>query len=192
MKTHAQHLKEAKIDDRDIPPSTQFSSMRRTAYVVPPEDSDSENESVDGSKKEGTESRQIKINRKERENSDDEDDIPLMELAKRIRARDAPESDEEETVDPVQSEQLDHNDQEVRESQDVEMEDPIDFSGQPDEEMSINAEHHKDVLSSNLNHIPPKVHTDHRKDQSFNPKVTSEDNITDTNDPIDNNKTNVD
>ena len=48
--------------------------------------------------------KQVEFCWKEREDSDEEDDIPLMELAKRIKSRENPESDEEyssNNMDPL-------------------------------------------------------------------------------------------
>ncbi len=69
--------------------------MRKAAYVIPHEDSESEEES------DREDDPLSKIARKyvrERENSDDEEDIPLMELAKRLKAREERIALEQEEV----------------------------------------------------------------------------------------------
>ena len=93
VKAHAQHLKRAYIDNWTVPDPTEARPNRRAAYVVPPEESDSEDQD------EQAENRQVRFCRKERQDSDEEDDIPLMELAKRIKDRNEAESDDEYSSD---------------------------------------------------------------------------------------------
>ncbi len=77
-------LRAANIDEWDIPKTPEGRPMRKAAYVVPPEDSESEEDT----EVEEPRRKIAKRYRHERDDSDDEDDIPLMELKKRLKARD--------------------------------------------------------------------------------------------------------
>lgn len=85
-KVHADHLKLAKIDQWTIPKTATGQPIRRAAYVVPPPSDDSISESSD-TEPNNPQEKLIKYARNEREDSGDEEDIPLMELAARLRAR---------------------------------------------------------------------------------------------------------
>ena len=61
--------------------------MRDAAYVIPPKASESESESDSDPDHNTPLARMIKKHRQERETSEDEDDIPLMELRKRLNYR---------------------------------------------------------------------------------------------------------
>ena len=87
-------LRAANIDEWVIPTSTDGRPLRKTAYVIPPEDS-SDEESSD-TDQEGPYEKLAKKYQKERDDSDEEDNIPLMELAKRLKARDAMKQEENE------------------------------------------------------------------------------------------------
>ena len=65
---------------------------RKARYVVNPESSSSEGSSDSEPDNTPSSHKIASKYRRERDNSSDEDDIPLMELAKRLRARDAPVS----------------------------------------------------------------------------------------------------
>lgn len=84
VNVHAENIRLAHIDVWPIPKSGSEKRIRKAAYAVPPTDSssDSSNESSEGEKSRDT---VIKQYRKERSESEDEDDIPLMELSKRLR-----------------------------------------------------------------------------------------------------------
>ena len=119
-KVHAELLRPAKINDWQIPKSETGRPIRKAAYVIPPDDSESE--SLSESENEVTSSNlqnesdqiiqkseldirsdrsgdvsdqdlDLPLNklaekyRRERAHSDYEDNIPLMELAKRFKAR---------------------------------------------------------------------------------------------------------
>ncbi|CAC5412417.1 unnamed protein product [Mytilus coruscus] len=81
-KAHAEQIRLAKLD-WEIPNNNQGKALRKAAYVVPVE-SQSEDSSDDESIDSDTPLNQIaKRYKKERENSDEEDDIQLMELSKK-------------------------------------------------------------------------------------------------------------
>ncbi|CAC5397875.1 unnamed protein product [Mytilus coruscus] len=85
-KAHAEQIRLAKLD-WEIPNNNQGKALRKAAYVVPVE-SQSEDSSDDESIDSDTPLNQIsKRYKKERENSDEEDDIPLMELSKKLRGK---------------------------------------------------------------------------------------------------------
>ena len=85
-------LRAANIDEWVIPTSTDGRPLHKTAYVIPPEDSsDGEFSDTD---QEGPYEKLAKKYQKERDDSDEEDNIPLMELAKRLKARDAMKQEE--------------------------------------------------------------------------------------------------
>jgi hypothetical protein len=67
--------------------------MRRTNYVVPPADEDSSEEEDIPEPLE----REIRHKQRERANSEDEEDIPLAELQKRIRAKKIIDQEETKT-----------------------------------------------------------------------------------------------
>ena len=91
-RVHAEMLRAANIDECVIPTSTDGRPLHKTAYVIPPEDS-SDEESSD-TDQEGPYEKLTKTYQKEKADSDDEDNIPLMELAKRLKARDAMKQEE--------------------------------------------------------------------------------------------------
>ena len=81
-KTHARHMRHAKIDEWKVPKDTEGRLLRRTTYVVPPEEeSSSEGETTPLQKI-------VRHKQQERDGSSDEDDIPTMELRRRLRSRD--------------------------------------------------------------------------------------------------------
>ena len=86
VKTHAEHLRIAKIENWDIPPDDSSKPYRMAAYVVPPQES---SEKGSSSESEGGNplSTVTKRYRRERDGSSDEEDIPLAELAGRLQAR---------------------------------------------------------------------------------------------------------
>jgi hypothetical protein len=87
VKSHAAHMRLANME-WEIPRNTTGRPLRKVAYMVPPEEelSSSESESDSGVKN-STQSKLAKRFRRKRENSSSEEDIPLFELATRLRAR---------------------------------------------------------------------------------------------------------
>ena len=86
VKAHAEHLRLAKIENWDIPPDDSSKPYRRAAYVVPPQES---SEVGSGSESQGGDplSKIAKGYGRERDRSSDEENIPLAELAGRLKAR---------------------------------------------------------------------------------------------------------
>ena len=88
-KAHAEHLRLAKIDDWDLTViKNPGRVLRNTNYVVPPQHSDSDSDESDDTDSDTPLSKVAKRFCRERSSSSSEDDIPLMELAKRLRERD--------------------------------------------------------------------------------------------------------
>lgn len=87
VKAHADHLRLADIDAWEIPKDRLGYPVRKAAYVVPPDSSS--DESIDGNdemvKQGGAMDKVVRRARRERENSSDEDEIPLAELARKLR-----------------------------------------------------------------------------------------------------------
>ena len=83
---HADHIKLAKIDQWEIPRAPTGQPRQRVAYDVPPFSDDSDFESFD-SQPENPRKKLIKLARKEKEDSEGEDNIPLTELALPLRER---------------------------------------------------------------------------------------------------------
>ena len=81
-KTHARHMRHAKIDEWKVPRDTEGRLLRRTTYVVPPEEESSSEEETTPLQK------IVRHKQQERDGSSDEDDIPTMELRRRLRSRD--------------------------------------------------------------------------------------------------------
>ena len=83
-KVHAEHLRYADLDEWEIPKDQTGKRLRPAQYVVPPLDPSSESESdVDKTRSNKLVDRQ----RRDRESSQSEDNIPLAELQNRIRSR---------------------------------------------------------------------------------------------------------
>ena len=99
-KVHARHLRHANIDEWEIPRDEDGRLLRRTTYVVPPEQSDNDQE-------EQTTPLQkvIRHKQQEREDSDDEADIPLAEMRRRLLSRDSkPEMPQDSECDTSDTE----------------------------------------------------------------------------------------
>ena len=92
-KVHAQDIRKAPVDDWEIPP-LQGHMLRKTNYVVPPENDDSQSETGSDDDKAPL-ARIAQRYRRQRHDSDSEEDIPLMELAKRLKASTCQTSDGE-------------------------------------------------------------------------------------------------
>ncbi|CAC5412411.1 unnamed protein product [Mytilus coruscus] len=108
-KAHAEQIRLAELD-WEIPNNNQGKALRKAAYVVPVE-SQSEDSSDDESIDSNTPLNQIaKRYKKETENSDEEDDIPLMELSKKLRGKTI--SSEQ---DNVNNGQIESDDQVIKE-----------------------------------------------------------------------------
>jgi hypothetical protein len=84
VKSHAEHLRLAKISDWPIP-KARGKILRKATQVVAPESSSSDSE--DEARQENARDRLNRGVRKEREHSSSEEDVPLMELRKRLRTR---------------------------------------------------------------------------------------------------------
>ena len=104
-KVHAERLHLANLE-WEIPKGK--SQPRKARYVVNPESSSSESSS--DSEPDNTPPLYKIANKYHREwdDSSDEDDIPLMELAKRLRARDAPMSSQESEDDNMEVDYVHH------------------------------------------------------------------------------------
>ena len=75
-------MRHAKIDEWKVPRDTEGRLLRRTTYVVPPEEeSSSEGKTTPLQKI-------VRHKQQKRDGSSDEDDIPTMELRRRLRSRD--------------------------------------------------------------------------------------------------------
>ena len=91
---HAKMLRAANIDEWVIPTYTDRRPLRKTAYVIQTEYSSYE-ESSD-TDQEGPYEKLAKKYQKERDDSDEEDNIPLMECAKSLKAGDGMKQEENE------------------------------------------------------------------------------------------------
>ena len=99
-KTHARHIRQAKIDEWKVPRNTEGRLLRRTTYVVPPEEEASSEEEMTPLQK------IVRHKQQERDGSSDKNDIPTMELRRRLRSRDTRQKElfnEDDTTknDPV-------------------------------------------------------------------------------------------
>ena len=92
-KVHAQDIRKAPVDDWEIPP-LQGHMLRKTNYVVPPENDDPQSE-IGSDDEKAPLARIAQRYRRQRYDSDSEEDIPLMELAKRLQASTCQTSDGE-------------------------------------------------------------------------------------------------
>ena len=81
---HAENTWLVHVDEWPLPEADTERPVRRAAFVVPPTDSSSDS-SDDSSQEESPHEKIAKRYRQERTESEDEDDIPLMELSKHIR-----------------------------------------------------------------------------------------------------------
>ena len=91
QKAHVENLRLANIDEWEIPRAVDGRAIRRAQYAVPPESSGDDTDSESEQRREMEEERPPDLSRRfrrEREDSSSEDDIPLMELTRRVRARD--------------------------------------------------------------------------------------------------------
>ena len=93
VESHANDILLANVDDWQIPATELGQPRRKAAYVVPPASDDSSSE--DESEPENAQQKMVRRAQHEREDSDSENEIPKMELAKRIRARELREQDEQ-------------------------------------------------------------------------------------------------
>jgi hypothetical protein len=84
-KAHARHLRPANIDNWEIPKDKLDRHLRKSVYVAPPDESEDSLSDAPSSEVELPRAKMTKWARKEREDWSSEDDIPLMELKKRIR-----------------------------------------------------------------------------------------------------------
>ncbi|MCG8045975.1 MAG: RNase H-like domain-containing protein [Candidatus Thiodiazotropha endolucinida] len=95
VEAHADDIKFAKVDTWEIPKTDAGQPIRKAAYVVPPESDDSSSASESSeTEAEGPERKFVDLARREREDSDEEGNIPKMELAKRVHDRELRENAE--------------------------------------------------------------------------------------------------
>ena len=92
IKAHVDQIHLAPVDEWEIPKDKLGRNLRKTNYVVPPEASESSNSEPESSHTTPIQ-KILKRKRQERDSLDEEDDIPLMELAKRLKERHAREAD---------------------------------------------------------------------------------------------------
>ena len=92
-------LRLAKIDDWQISKDENQKRLRDAAYVLPPRAPDSETEYDTDPEMNIPLSKLAKKYRQERETSEDEDDIPLMELRKRLQTRELRQKQNEDIED---------------------------------------------------------------------------------------------
>ncbi|MCG7876478.1 MAG: DDE-type integrase/transposase/recombinase [Candidatus Thiodiazotropha taylori] len=104
VEAHANDIKLAKIDAWHIPKIVGGQPRRRAAFVVPPVTGESSSETNSSeSESENPKQKLVDRARHERENSDAEDFIPKMELAKHIREREREGEDNEYASDEMLS-----------------------------------------------------------------------------------------
>ena len=84
-KAHARYLRPANIDNWEIPKDKVGRHLRKSVYVAPLNESEDSLSDAPSSEVEMPSAKMTKWARKEREDWSSEDDIPLMELKKRIR-----------------------------------------------------------------------------------------------------------
>ena len=77
-------MRKANIEDWDIPRDDEGKPKRRTAYVIPPDESDTSDSSSEDSEPLANLARRYRKESKERNNSDNENEIPQLELRKRL------------------------------------------------------------------------------------------------------------
>ena len=83
-KAHARHLRLADVEEWEIPKAGTGRACRRATMAVSSSDSESDTENDNKTPYQ----RAIDRKRQERENSSDEENIPLLELRRRIQCRD--------------------------------------------------------------------------------------------------------
>ncbi|MCG8034487.1 MAG: DDE-type integrase/transposase/recombinase, partial [Candidatus Thiodiazotropha taylori] len=90
FKSSSDNMRLANIDEWEIPKSQKQRKFRRAYYAMTPEGTDNESMTSDtDSESEGPTTRLAKKYRKVRSDSEEEDHIPLAELASRLKARKA-------------------------------------------------------------------------------------------------------
>ena len=103
-KVDADHLRKANLEPWEIPKEQTGRPSRKAAYAIPPSESESAGDCTDSSDSE-TEllAKFAKRYRKERDGSDEEDEITKMELFKRLRNRDIRYQDMKKTNETFES-----------------------------------------------------------------------------------------
>ena len=96
-KAYAGDIRLANIDDWQISKDANNRRLSDAAYVITPQPSDSETESDSDPEENVPLSKLAKKYIKERETSEDEEGIPLMELRKCLRQREMRQTQNEET-----------------------------------------------------------------------------------------------
>ncbi len=146
MKSHAEHLRLSNLDWQ-VPQDPEERNLRRARYVVPPTFSSTDSSSNDDDTDDNTPLKKlIARNKHVRQNSSDEDDIPLMELRQRIKARgkqlvDTPRT--KRTVRKRQKLQMTHLEESGRDLTDMDVDETDGFKElshtEEPEDMEINA-----------------------------------------------------
>ena len=135
-KSHANHLRLANVDEWVIPTDKLGRKLRKTQYVVSPEHSSSDNEiSTDTEEDNEPLIKIAKRYRRERQNSSSESDIPKMELAKRLQQQDESSKQSDLSTD---SEMKTDFYNKTTESEHSELENEY-YAQDTDEDMSVNA-----------------------------------------------------
>ena len=86
IKSHAEYLRRANVEEWEIPFDDSGKPYRRAVYVVPPQETSSEEDSGSESDNGDPLRKLAKKYRWEREYSSEEEDIPLAKLAGRLKA----------------------------------------------------------------------------------------------------------
>lgn len=86
-KANARHLRLASLEEWEIPTENRGRPLRKSVYVEPPGQSGDESSSESSDSELPPLNRAVRKKRVEREDWSSEDDIPLMELKKRLRGR---------------------------------------------------------------------------------------------------------
>ena len=88
MPAHAEHIHHANIDEWEIPKNQANKKFRRANFVVPPSETESENGSeASGSESGSQNERLIQKYKHARTDSEDEMNIPLAELSRRLKSK---------------------------------------------------------------------------------------------------------
>ena len=103
-KAHAEHLRIADIDEWDPPKTREGRPKRKSAFVVPPSDSSSDE---DQPPEKDPLKRIARRYRRERSDSENEDDIPLAELARRLKSSKSNNQNSDSSTDMSSDESTD-------------------------------------------------------------------------------------
>jgi hypothetical protein len=109
-KSHVQHLRLAPVGDWQIPEYPDGRTPRKATQAAPPDSSSNESSSDD--EQAHPLHRQIQKARNERSSSSEEDDIPLMELRRRLRTREKRENSNSTSVPETDPAKTDSSEEE--------------------------------------------------------------------------------